>query len=235
MSLHTRADAADQTVEAVSQASQGDTGLGTATRSDIVALNRDNGATYIHNDSFQIADNSANPATMAGRLQEFVDSFGHLGKLYSDATNDNGRFEKFQERMQGVYGFDKDTFKAMGKIGDGLLAKPPMKPEEVGSKLADIFSDTLKRQGGQIDLTSPDWKNLESAMAGVMIAATSTFKPETRAAQTTAMVDAMESQLRKDNVPYVSAIIWGDTKEPGLAVVGKGQSLTPAQRHNFMG
>lgn len=233
MALTTRADAGDHSVGTLAHATVPDAGLSHAKLSDLDNLNQ-NGPTYVNNDSFQIADNSAYPATAIGRVQEFVDGFGHLGKLYSDSVSDNGRFEKFQDRMQGVYGFDRDDFKGLGNIGDQLIAKPPATPEQVGKQLADIFSDTLKRQGGNIDLSKPEWQNLQAAMAGVMIAAGSTFNPQTKAQQNIAMVDAMDAQLRKNNVPYVTAIVWGDTKEPGMAVVPKGQTLTPQQRHNFM-
>ncbi len=234
MALTTHADAGDFAYAAHPQSKIAEAGLGTSTLSDVQGLKTSGSPTYVHNDSFQVADNSAYPATPVERLQEFVDGFGHLGKLYGDSISDKGRFEKFQDRMQGVYEFDRDTFKALGKLGDQMIAKPPATPEHVGKQLADIFSDTLKRQGGNIDLSSPDWQNLQAAMAGIMIAAGSTFKPETKATQNSAMVDAMDAQLRKNNVPYVNAIIWGDTKEPGIAVVPKGQTLTPQQRHNFM-
>ena len=234
MTINTRADAGDHSVATAVPQTIADAGLGHAKLSDLTSLSQTFAPTYVHNDSFQIADNSAYPTTQIGRLQEFVDGFGHLGKLYGDSISDKARFEKFQDRMQGVYGFDRDSFKALGNIGDQLIANPPATPELVGKKLADIFSDTLKRQGGNIDLAKPEWQNLQAAMAGVMIAAGSTFKPETKAEQNVAMVDAMEAQLRKNNVPYVNAIVWGDTKEPGMATVPKGQTLTPQQRHNFM-
>ncbi len=229
MAITTSADAGDYSVATAAQATVPEAGLSHAKLSDLGNLDQ-TGLTYVQNDSFQIADNSAriSPA------QEFVNGFGHLGKLYSDSVSDNGRFIKFQERMQGVYGFDRDTFRALGNIGDQLIAKPPATPEQVGKQLADIFNDTLKRQGGNIDLSKPEWVNLQSAMAGVMIAAGSTFNPQTKAQQNIAMVDAMDAQLRKNNIPFVNAIIWGDTKEPGLAIVPKGQTLTRQQRHNFM-
>ena len=234
MALPTNAEAAEGLIGAPAKSPVIDAGLGTAKLSDLQALKTSGPPTFLQGDSFQIADNSQYPATRSGQLQEFVDGFGHLGKLYGDSISDKGRFEKFQDRMQGVYEFDRDTFKALGKLGDQMIAKPPATPEHVGKQLADIFSDTLKRQGGNIDLSSPDWQNLQAAMAGIMIAAGSTFKPETKATQNSAMVDAMDAQLRKNNVPYVNAIIWGDTKEPGIAVVPKGQTLTPQQRHNFI-
>lgn len=232
MALTTRADAGDHSVATALPTTFPDAGLIHAKLSDLNNLMQ-NGSTYVNNDSFQIADNSAKTATRVNRAQEFVDGFGHLGKLYSDSVNDNGRSQKFQERMEGVYGFDRDTFRALGNVGDQLIAKPPATPEQVGKQLADIFSDTLKRQGGNIDLSKPEWQNLQAAMAGVMIAAGSTFNPQTKAQQNIAMVDAMDAQLRKNNVPFVNAIIWGDTKEPGMAIVPKGQTLTTQQRHNF--
>jgi hypothetical protein len=232
MALPTRADAGDHSATTLAQATVPDAGLGYARLSDLSTLNQ-NGPTYLQNDRFQIADNSGNPATRISKAQEFEDAFDHLGRLYSDSVIDDGRSLKFKERMEGVYRFDRDTFRALGNVGDQLIAKPPATPEQVGKQLADIFTDTLKRHGGSIDLSEPEWLNLQSAMAGVMIAAGSTFNPETKAQQNIAMVDAMDAQLRTNNIPYVNAIIWGDTKEPGMAVVPPGQTLTQQQRHNF--
>ena len=234
MATPNRADAGDYAVTASAQAGVPDAGLGNAKLSDLQGIKLANAATYVQGDSFQIADNSAYPATKQARLQEFVDGFGHLGKLYGDSISDSARFAKFQDRMQGVYTFDRDAFKALGRLGDQMIANPPATPEHVGKQLADILHDTMKRKGGTIDLASPEWQNLQGAMAGVMIAAGSTFRPATKAAQNIAMVDAMDAQLRKNNVPNVNAIIWGDTKEPGLAIVPRGQTLTTQQRHNFL-
>lgn len=235
MAITTHADAGDNSVATSGQAAPAEAGLVNAKLSDIKSLTGAQNDTYVQNDGFKlmVADNSSQSDAIAQRRQEFVDGFGRLGKLYNDSVNDPARFAKFQERMQGVYQFDRETFKAMGRIGDSLVANPPATPEQVGKQLADIMSDTMKRKGGNIDLTQPEWMNLQSAMAGVMIGAGSTFRPETKAEQNIAMVDAMDAQLRQNKIPYVNAIIWGDTKEPGLAIVPPGQSLTRQQRHNF--
>jgi hypothetical protein len=237
MAITTHSDAGDYAVAARGQTAPVETAFVNAQLSDIKMLAGDQSASYVQNDNFKIllADNSATAETPAQRRQEFVDGFGRLGKLYNDSVNDPGRFAKFQERMQGVFQFDRETFKAMGRIGDSLVANPPASPEQVGRQLADILHDTMKRKGGNIDLSQPEWFNLQSAMAGVMIGAGATFRPQTKAEQNISMVDAMDAQLRQNKVPYVNAIIWGDTKEPGLAIVPPGQSLTRQQRLNFQG
>jgi len=178
-------------------------------------------------------NDSATPATRQERLQEFVDGFGHLGKLYSDSVGDQARFSKFQDRMMNVYTYDHATFKEIGRLGDDMTKNPPPTPEQIGQALGHSLKNTMDRQlkTGNVDLASPDMINLEGAMAGVMLAARATFNPNTKDAQTTAMVDAMEAELRKQNVPHIHAIIWGDTKEPGLAVVAPGQQV--GDRHNF--
>ncbi len=233
----THSDAADfQSVER-QQTAPPETGLANARLAEMKLVNNDSSSTYVQNDGFKLllADNSPRPETPAQRRQDFVDGFGRLGKLYNDSVNDSGRFGKFQERMQGVFQFDRETFKAMGQIGDSLIANPPASPEQVGKQLADILSDTMKRKGGNIDLAQSEWVNLQAAIAGVMIAAGSTFKPGSKSDQNIAMVDAMDAQLRQNKVPFVNAIIWGDTKEPGMAIVPPGQALTRQQRHNFSG
>ena len=232
MTTMTRADAGDHSVAAVTQPKVTDAGLGTATLSDIVSLNKTSTGTYVHNDGFAIADNSPDQTVSMGQLMEFVKGYDQLGKLYNESVGDRGRLDKFQDRMLKVFNSDKDTFSALGQVGNGLIANPPTAPDQVGKQLADIFSDALKRQGGQADFTSPEWKNLQSAMAGVMIAASATFKPDTKNAQTVTMVDAMDAQLRTDSVPKINAVIWGDTKEPGIAFNPKGVALTAEQRHN---
>jgi hypothetical protein len=238
MAIKTRSDAGDNHAATSEPAPSHEAGLRTAKLPDIRAINASHGSpTYVHDDEFNIimaAGDSTDRSTAGQRLQEFVDGFGHLGKLYGDSISDQERFAKFQERMQGVYTFDRQTFKAMGRIGDSLISNPPAAPEQVGKKLADILSETMKRQGGNIDLSQPDWLNLQAAMAGVMIGAGSTFRPGTKDQQNIAMVDSMDAQLRKNRVPYVNAIVWGDTKEPGLAIIPPNQRLTTQQRHNYM-
>lgn len=235
MTRKTQSDAGDIPVSAGEHASTGESGLVNARLSDIKVLHGDQSPTYVQNDGFKImvADNSPNRQSHAQRVQEFIDGFGHLGKLYGDSVTDQNRFAKFQDRMQNVYGFDREAFKEMGRIGDSLLANPPATPEQVGKKLADILSDSMRRKGASIDLAGADWVNMQAAMAGVMIAAGSTFKPQSKAEQNTAMVDAMDAQLRHNKVPYVNAIIWGDTKEPGMAIIPPGTKLTKEQRHNY--
>jgi len=178
-------------------------------------------------------NDSVAPGTRQERLQEFVDGFGHLGKLYSDSVGDKDRFSKFQDRMMNVYTYDHATFKEMGRLGDDMMKNPPPTPEQIGQALGHSLKNTMDRQlkTGNVDLTSPDMTNLEGAMAGVMLAARANFNSSTRDTQTAAMVDAMEAELRKQNVPHIHAIIWGDTKEPGLAVVPPGQQV--GDRHNF--
>lgn len=234
MTTKTHSDAGDSSVSARDHAATAESGLANARLSDIKVLNGEKSPTYVQNDGFKImvADNSSAQQTHAQRVQEFIDGFGHLGKLYGDSVSDPNRFAKFQERMQNVYRFDPEAFKEMGRIGDSLLANPPASPEQVGKKLGDILSDSMKRKGGNIDLSQADWVNMQGAMAGVMIAAGSTFK-QNKAEQNIAMVDAMDGQLRQNKVPYVHAIIWGDTREPGIAIVPPSVKLTREQRHNY--
>ncbi len=210
--------------------------LGYAQLSDM-KLSSPSAATFVLNDTFAIADAStvsSDAQTHQERVQEFIDNFGKLGKLYSEAVGDPARFAAFQKRMEDVQAFDRQTFKDLGSVGEKLAEKPPMKPEEVGKELANILKETMDRKGGKIDLTSEEWKNLQAAMAGIMIAAGATFEPGTKNLQNIAMVDAMDKQLRANGTPFVYAIIWGDTKEPGLAIDPSETPLTPDRRHNYL-
>ncbi len=210
--------------------------LGCARLSDM-KLSSPSAATFVSSDSFAIADAStvsSDAQTHQERVQEFIDNFGKLGKLYSEAVGDPARFAAFQKRMEDVQAFDRQTFNDLGSIGEKLAAKPPMKPEEVGKELANILKATMDRKGGKIDLTSDEWKNLQAAMAGIMIAAGATFEPGTKEQQNIKMVDAMDKQLRENGTPFVYAIIWGDTKEPGMAIDPSEKPLTPDQRHNYL-
>lgn len=179
-----------------------------------------------------IKDDSEYPATKQERLQEFVDGFGRIGKLYDDAVGDDARLGKFQERMAGVYALDHATFKELARLGERMTANPPASGEEVGKTLAQILNNTFERQGGTIDLSSPEMVNLQGALAGMMLAQRANFDQAGMSESTIAMVDAMENELTRLKVPAVHAIIWGDTKEPGLAVVPPGKSI---DRHNFTG
>ncbi len=210
--------------------------LGCATLSEIKGLSS-SAATFIANDGFAIADSSVgspDTRTRQERVQEFVDNFGKLGKLYAEAVDDPARFAAFQKRMEDVQTFDRQTFKDLGSIGERLAANPPMRPEEVGKELANILKTTMDRKGGNIDLASEEWKNLQAAMAGIMIAAGATFEQATKDKQNITMVDAMDEQLRANGIPFVYAIIWGDTKEPGLAIDPSEKPLTPEQRHDYL-
>mgnify|MGYP000402693548 CR=1 FL=1 len=189
--------------------------MGYAQLSDI-KLSSPSAATFVLNDTFALADlSTSSPDVQARqeRVQEFIDNFGKLGKLYSEAVSDSARFAAFQKRMENVQAFDRQTFRDLGAIGEKLAAKPPMKPEEVGKELANILKTTMDRKGGNIDLTSDEWRNLQAAMAGIMLAAGATFEPGTKDQQNISMVDAMDKQLRTNGTPFVYAIIWGDTKE----------------------
>lgn len=183
---------------------------------------------------FRISNDSEYPATNQERIQEFVDGFGQVGKLYNDSVQSNDRLGKFQDRMMGVYAFDHASFKDLARVGESMTKQPPATPEEIGKSLANAFKSTLDRQlqHGDVDLQGKDFTNLEGAMAGMMLAARSTFDPAKMQEQTVAMVDAMDKQLRDRKVPQLQAIIWGDTKEPGLAVVPPNTTI---DRHNFSG
>ncbi|HMP53641.1 MAG TPA: hypothetical protein PKD05_18980, partial [Candidatus Melainabacteria bacterium] len=65
----------------------------------------------------EITDRGDYPATRQEQLQEFVDGFGKVGKLYDDAVKDPARFAKFQERMGAVYQDDHETFMDLSDIG----------------------------------------------------------------------------------------------------------------------
>lgn len=221
----------ERNVVTLAQATNPETTFVNAKLSDLNMLAKGAGSTYVNNDGFTLTDHSY-PTTRAGQVQEFIDGFGHLGKLYSDSVNDPARFEKFQQRMQGVYQYDRETFKDLGALGEKLIANPPISGEQVGKELADIIKRTADRKGS--DFTSADWQNLQAAVAGVMIAAGSTFDLATKAAKNIAMVDAMENQLKSNGINNLHAIIWGDTKEPGMAITPNGKTLTPEQRHNFL-
>lgn len=219
-----------------SAADMAEAALGTGTLEAIRHLNSLGGNNYFDGDSFSIADASMDtqrPQTQQEKVQEFFDYFGKLGKLYTESVGDASRLPKFQARMEGVQAFDRETFRALGGIGERLRANPPMTAEEVGKELADILKETLERKGGNIDLGSEDWLNLQLAMAGIMIAAGATFEPGTKDQQNIAMVDAMDAQLRANGIPHLFAIIWGDTREPGL-LISPRDSMTPQERHNHL-
>lgn len=173
------------------------------------------------------------PQTRQEKLQEFVDGFGQVGKLYSDSVQDNDRFGKFQDRMAQVYSSDRDGFLDLARVGKEMTGKPPASPEKIGEGLADAIAEKLSRMqtGGTVELDGPEMMNFQAAVAGMMLAARSTFEPGAMNQQTTAMVDALDARLQAKNVPYIRGIIWGDNHEPGLALIPPG---TRVDRHNFL-
>jgi hypothetical protein len=169
-----------------------------------------------------------NPRPAEGSVQEFVNGFGHLGTLYSDAVHNDKRSATFQERMENVFTGDPQTFRDMASIGDRLVAKPPASPAEVGKSLADAYASALDREGkktGNLNLGSPDMVNLMAATSGVMIGARSTFDQAKMPEQTKAMVDAMEGELAKKGVQGVHAVIWDNSNEPGVAFIPPGMKF----------
>lgn len=173
------------------------------------------------------------PQTRQEKLQEFVDGFGKVGKLYSDSVQDNDRFGKFQDRMAQVYSSDRDGFLDLARVGKEMTDKPPASPEKIGEGLADAIADKLSRTqvGGTVELDGAEMMNFQAAVAGMMLAARSTFEPGSMDRQTTSMVDSLDARLQAKNVPYIRGIIWGDTHEPGLAMIPPG---TRVDRHNFL-
>jgi hypothetical protein len=185
--------------------------------------------------AFTLADAKLSDLQTVGKrspMQDFVDGFGHLGKLYDDSVHDLGRMAKFQERMGTLFKEDRATFDELAKVGEGLMSKPPATPEQTGKALADAFSNALQRQGqkGDVDLTSASNQSMEAAFAGVMLAARANFPPDQMKAQTEAMVDAFDKRLRENKVPYITGVVYGDNGEPGVAIVPPGEKV---DRHNF--
>ena len=179
------------------------------------------------------SNDSIYPSTRQEQLQEFVDGFGRLGKMYHDSVGDSGRMGRFQERMGNVYQEDRQTFLDLAKVGDGLAQKPPLSPEQVGEDLAQAAISGIERQlqAGNGDLSSPEMQNIQGAVAGVMLAARSTFGQADMESKTRAMIDAIDRKFQEGGLPFLRGIIWGDTKEPGLAVVPEGTNI---DRHNFL-
>jgi hypothetical protein len=180
-----------------------------------------------------IVDDSGKPATRQEGLQEFVDGFGKAGKLYLDSVKDDGRLGKFQDRVAAIYDQDHKTFKELAAFTDKLTANPSPSPEAIGADLGKIFGDAIAREkaNGPVDLTSKENQNLMGAMSGYMLAARATFSAGGEQQQTEKMVDSLEAQLRQNKDSGLHAIIWGDTKEPGMAAYPPTQTY---DRHRFL-
>ena len=180
----------------------------------------------------EIADRGDYPATRQEQLQEFVDGFGKVGKLYDDAVKDPARFAKFQERMGAVYQDDHETFMDLSDLGKEMTDTPPSSPEKVGQNLAITLANAIDRKlrTGNVDPGSEDMRNLQGAVAGMMLAARSNFDPSTMAEQTKAMVDSFDAALQT-KMPVIRGIIWGDNGEPGIAVVPPGTAI---DRHKYL-
>lgn len=179
-----------------------------------------------------LVDDSGKPSTRQEQLQEFVDGYAKAGKLYADSVGDE-RLGRFQDRVGAVYDSDYKTFKEFAALQDKLVAKPPEQPQDVGRDLGKIFADALSRQAqnGRVDLGSPENQNLMGAISGFMIAARSTFAPGSdQQTETAKMVDALETQLQRSKISTAHGIIWGDTKEPGMATYPSSKTY---DRHNF--
>ncbi|MBI1272274.1 hypothetical protein GC174_17745 [bacterium] len=178
------------------------------------------------------ADRSEYPPTKQEQLQEFVDGFGKVGKLYDDAVKDPARFAKFQERMGAVYQDDHETFMDLADVGKEMTDNPPSSPEKVGQDLAFTLANAIDRklQTGSIDPGSEDMQNLMGAVAGMMLAARSNFDPGAMGEQTRTMVDSFDTALQT-RIPVIRGIIWGDNGEPGIAVVPPGESI---DRHKYL-
>jgi hypothetical protein len=173
------------------------------------------------------------PSTRAGKLQEFADNFGPAGYLYGRAIDDQGRFGKFQERMGAVYENDRDAFLETGKLAKDIR-DTNVPPEQIGQRLGGIIADAVDRQrrdGVIMPPDSPYNQQFYGALTGIMLGARSKFDQGTSPEQTKAMVDGLESELRKRNVDRVHGIIWGDNGEPGMAVTAPGQQIP--NRHKF--
>ncbi len=165
----------------------------------------------------------------ASRLrQEFVDGFGGMGMMYANSVQDLGRQAVFQERMENVFQFDRETFSDFAKLGKDMINGKP-DAETVGKRLGEIFAKTIARHAGNLE--ESDVKNLMGATAGMMLAARGNFDPGKNDEQTIKLVDAMENEMRARGVPIpLHSIIWGDTKEPGMVIINKNK---PFDRHNF--
>lgn len=183
---------------------------------------------------FTLADAKAGDLRVAQKhpMQDFVDGFGRLGKLYNDSVQDNGRFAKFQERMGNLYVNDRATFNELAKVGDGITAQPPAAPAETGKALGEALANALVRrsQAGTVDLGSAENLQLLGSVAGMMLAARANFSAATMDAQTREMVDALDAKLRERGAPHLYGVMYGDNGEPGVAVVPPGQAF---DRHKF--
>jgi hypothetical protein len=173
------------------------------------------------------------PTTREGKLQEFADNFGPAGHLYGRVIEDQSRFGKFQERMGTVYENDRDAFLEAGKLAKDIR-DTNVPPEQIGQRLGGIIADAADRQRREGLIMPPDSpynQQFYGAMTGIMLGARSKFDQGTMPDQTKAMVDGMESELRKRNVDRVHGVIWADNGEPGMAVTPPGQEIP--NRHKF--
>jgi hypothetical protein len=186
--------------------------------------------------AFTLADaklgDVASAAARRNPMQDFVDGFGHLGKLYDDAVHDLGRMARFQDRMGTLFKNDRPTFNELAKVGEGLSTEPPASAEQTGRALADAFANAVERQQqqGDVDLVSPANQSMEGAFVGVMLAARANIPPDQMKQDTEAMVDAFDKRLRERGTPFVAGVVYGDTGEPGIAVVAPGEQI---DRHHF--
>jgi hypothetical protein len=176
-----------------------------------------------------IVDDSSKSAGQQQRDNGFKDGFSGVENLYKNSIKDPVREARFHDRMQAIYDRDPQTFKEFASLTHKIAANPPASPEEVGGELGKIYADALRRQSarGSVDLESPENQNLMGAMSGYMLAGRATFGAgDTQ--QTKAMVDSLESKIGASK--YAHAVIWGDTKEPGMVVCPPN---TTYDRYNF--
>ena len=209
---------------------RGDLGLGSQTLADV----KQTLMPGKNLDRSSDADPQANyPKTFEGKRQEFADNFGKLGGLYGDSVEDpkGERFARFQQRMENVYLYDRQTTLDMGKLGAEMsdhkhspdkAGQPDNgKPyaEQVGENIGEILRSTMARHPGD-GPKSPAMTSVEGAISGIMLAARANFDadPIKRAAQDALMVNAIEGVLSKDAASNkVHAVIFDGT-EPGLDI-----------------
>jgi hypothetical protein len=184
----------------------------------------------------------------AADMQKFIDDFGPVGKVYGDAVDDRARFGRFQERMYNLRAVDPQAFEGLAKLGLEMRDNPQLKSEEVGTRVADILAETLKKavapaNGEAVNLTQPAAQELIAPFSGMMLAETSRMRTPGRNDTVKAMVDAFDERMRINGADSLNVVNGFDKPvrvhgirysdgEPGIMVYPDGDPQAPKNRHD---
>jgi hypothetical protein len=150
-----------------------------------------------------------------------------LFELYSTAINEPDRKGRFLLRLDEIEKKNPELLIRLSEIGKSISSG--IKPDLVGNELATAMVDHFRNTDASKDIDYDDLYNSDAilgAFAGMMLAA------KTSGTDTESMVNSFNNTVAKKDTQLlfgkkensdvsVYAVIYKDTREPGLAITNK--------------